>query len=160
MVSSRVCRESSSQSNVTLHKLLSLSGMSMSELRDEWRKVFDCDPPAFNRNNLEARLAYRIQELAYGGLSDATRERLGDLGDRLDGGNPRKRRVRVDKRPVAGTQLIRDWRGEEHVVTVRLEGFEWRGQIYKSLTSVARAITGTKWNGWIFFGLTRGSPRK
>ncbi len=155
-----VCRESLLQSNATLHKLLSLSGMSMTELRAEWRKVFDCDPPAFNRNNLEARLAYRIQELPYGGLSDSTRERLSDLGDRLDGGSPQKRRTRVDKRPVAGTQLIRDWQGEEYVVTVRLDRFEWRGQTYKSLSSVARAITGTNWNGWIFFGLTRGGQRK
>ena len=150
------CSASQSKANATLAKLATIGEMSMDELRAEWRKVFDCEPPAFNRNNLEARLAYRIQELTYGGLSDVTRERLQDLGDRLDGGNRQKSRKRVAQRPVAGTQLIRDWQGEEHIVTVNLEGFEWRGQTYKSLSSVARAITGTRWNGWVFFGLKRG----
>ena len=52
-----------------------------------------------------------------------------------------------------GTRLIREWQGVEHVVTVTADGFEWKGRPYKSLSAIARAITGTRWNGWVFFGL-------
>ena len=55
--------------------------------------------------------------------------------------------------PIAGTRLIREWQGVEHVVTVTADGFEWQGRPYKSLSAIARAITGTRWNGWVFFGL-------
>jgi hypothetical protein len=55
--------------------------------------------------------------------------------------------------PIAGTRLIREWQGVEHVVTVTADGFDWQGRPYKSLSAIARAITGTRWNGWVFFGL-------
>ena len=63
------------------------------------------------------------------------------------------RRIRADQKPIAGTRLIREWQGVEHAVTVRDDGYEYRGAPYKSLSSIARAITGTRWNGWVFFGL-------
>jgi hypothetical protein len=64
-----------------------------------------------------------------------------------------KRRSSLQNRPIAGTRLIREWRGAEHNVTVRQEDFEYRGLPYKSLSAIARAITGTRWNGLVFFGL-------
>ena len=63
------------------------------------------------------------------------------------------RRVRADSRPLAGTRLVREHGGVEHVVTVLTDGFEWEGRPYRSLSAIARAITGTRWNGWTFFGL-------
>jgi hypothetical protein len=63
-------------------------------------------------------------------------------------------------RPIAGTKLIREWEGVEHCVTVRPDDFEYLGRPYKSLSSVAREITGTKWNGWVFFGLKTSPVRK
>jgi hypothetical protein len=68
------------------------------------------------------------------------------------------RRARGDDRPVAGTLLIREYQGVEHVVSVLTDGFAWQGRPYQSLSAIARAITGTRWNGWAFFGLrsTRG----
>ena len=63
------------------------------------------------------------------------------------------RRVRQDDRPIAGTRLIREYQGVEHTVTVLHDGFEWEGRPYRSLSAIARAITGTRWNGWMFFGL-------
>ncbi len=66
------------------------------------------------------------------------------------------RRVRADNRPLAGTRLLREWRGVEHAVTVLPDGFEWEGRPYRSLSAIARAITGTRWNGWAFFGLKSG----
>jgi hypothetical protein len=122
-------------------------------LKQQWRELFGKEPPPYNRRFLESRLAYRIQELAYGGLKPEMVERLVTLGEQLDGGNVQVRRTRVDDRPIAGTRLIREWQGIEHCVTVLQEGFDYAGRPYKSLSAVARAITGTRWNGWVFFGL-------
>ncbi len=140
-------------SNEILARVASLRTLTVQELRQEWRKLMESDPPLYNRRFLESRLAYRIQELAYGGLKPATIERLEVLGERLDGGNITLRRIRADDKPIAGTRLIREWQGAEHTVTVLREGYEWQGRPYKSLSAVARAITGTRWNGWVFFGL-------
>ena len=63
------------------------------------------------------------------------------------------RKKRVDDRPIAGTRLIREWQGVEQTVTVLSDGYEWQGRPYKSLSAAARAITGTRWNGLVFFGL-------
>ena len=100
---------------------------------------------------------YRIQELAYGGLRPETRKRLEALGERLDGGNAVLRRIRADNRPLLGTQIIREYEGVQHVVTVRADDFEYEGRPYQSLSAIARHITGTRWNGWVFFGLKSGA---
>jgi hypothetical protein len=75
------------------------------------------------------------------------------LGEQLDGGNITLRRIRSDAKPIAGTRLVREYRGVEHTVTVLADGYEWQGRPYQSLSAVARAITGTRWNGLTFFGL-------
>jgi hypothetical protein len=128
-------------------------------LKTRWRELFATEPPPYNRRFLESRLAYRIQELAYGGLKPETVKRLLALGEQLDGGNIVVRRTRVDDRPIAGTRLIREWQGVEHCVTVLADGYEYQGRPYKSLSAVARAITGTRWNGWVFFGLKSQGSR-
>ena len=122
-------------------------------LKKQWRELFDTEPPPFNRRYLESRLAYRIQELAYGGLKPETIRKLERLGEQLDGGDIGTRRIRADVRPIAGTRLIREFQGVEHITIVTADGFEWQGRPYKSLSAIARAITGTRWNGWVFFGL-------
>ena len=137
----------------TLARLAALKTTPTLELKKQWRDLFQSEPPVFNRRYLESRLAYRIQELAYGGLKPETIKRLEALGDRLDGGNVVTRRIRSDLKPIAGTRLIREFQGVEHVVTVLLDGFEYQGRPYQSLSAIARAITGTRWNGWVFFGL-------
>jgi hypothetical protein len=134
-------------------RLAALKSTPTKDLKDQWRELFDSEPPPFNRRYLESRLAYRIQELAYGGLKPETIRRLERLGEELDGGDRKKSRIRADFHPIAGTRLIREWQGVEHVVTVTVDGFEWQGRPYKSLSAIARAITGTRWNGWVFFGL-------
>ena len=92
--------------------------------------------------------------MTYGGLKPETIRRLERLGEELDGGDRRKRGIRADRdRPITGTRLLREWHGVEHIVTVTADGFEWQGRPYKSLSAIARAITGTRWNGWVFFGL-------
>jgi hypothetical protein len=125
------------------------------DLRAMWRDLFDSEPPRYNRRFLESGLAYRIQELQYGGLKPATIARLEALGEQLDGGKIEVRRRRGDDRPIAGTRLIREGKGVEHTVTVLDDGYEYQGRLYKSLSAIARAIAGTRWNGWVFFGVRR-----
>jgi hypothetical protein len=135
-------------------RLAALKTTPTPDLKAQWRELFATEPPPFNRRYLESRLAYRIQELAYGGLKPETIKRLEALGEQLDGGDLAKRRMRLDRdRPIAGTRLIREWQGVEYVATVTQGGFEWQGRPYQSLSAIARAITGTRWNGWVFFGL-------
>ena len=135
-------------------RLAALKATPTPALKQLWRELFDSEPPPFNRRYLESRLAYRIQELAYGGLKPETIRRLERLGEDLDGGDKRKRGMRLDRdRPITGTRLLREWQGVEQIVTVTADGFEWQGRPYKSLSAIARAITGTRWNGWVFFGL-------
>ena len=136
-------------------KLASLKDTSTADLRTLWGKLFETEPPRQNRRFLESRLAYRIQELEYGGLKPATIERLEALGKELSGGKVALRRIRTDQHPISGTRLIREYQGVEHCVTVLDNGFEYQGRPYKSLSAIARAITGTRWNGWVFFGLIK-----
>jgi hypothetical protein len=143
--------------NQVLSRLAALRTASAAELRDQWGALFGREPPPFNRPYLQSRLAYRIQELAYGGLRPETRARLEALGEQLDGGNVVLRRIRADSRPLPGTRLLREWQGVQHAVTVRADDFEFEGRPYRSLSAIARHITGTRWNGWTFFGL-KGRP--
>jgi hypothetical protein len=140
-------------------RLAALKTMTTLELKAQWRDLFDSEPSLFNRRYLESRLAYRIQELAYGGLKPETVRRLERLGEELDGGDRKKSRIRADHMPITGTRLLREWQGVEHLVTVTTDGFEWQGRPYKSLSAIARAITGTRWNGWVFFGLKNRRAR-
>lgn len=139
--------------NSVLAQLAALDSLPTPDLKRRWRELFDSEPPPYNRRFLERRLAYRIQELAYGGLKLATLERLEALAEDLDGADPAKRRRAAHDRPISGTRLIREWQGVEHCVTVLDDGFEYQGRPYKSLSAIARIITGTRWNGWVFFGL-------
>src|SRR5215213_6301476 len=139
--------------DTVLARVAALKTTPTPDLKSHWRDLFGKEPPPYNRRFLESRLAYRIQELAYGGLKLETVKRLQALGEQLAGGNIVVRRTRVDDRPIAGTRLIREWQGVEHCATVLADGYEYEGRPYKSLSAVARAITGTRWNGWLFFGL-------
>jgi hypothetical protein len=139
-----------------LARLAALKTTPTPKLKEQWRQLFEGEPPAFNRRYLESRLAYRIQELAYGGLKPETVRRLEKLGEELDGGRVDVRKRPANDRPISGTRLIREYQGVEHCVTVRDDDFEYQGRPYKSLSAIARAITGTQWNGVVFFGLKSG----
>jgi hypothetical protein len=135
-------------------RLAALPTMATPDLKALWHELNSKPAPAFNRHYLISRLAYRIQELAYGGLKPATRAKLDALADGLD---PKQARKRVPARLIAGTRLCRGWQGVEYTVTVLHDGgFDWQGRRYASLSAVARAITGTRWNGPLFFGLRGG----
>jgi hypothetical protein len=142
-----------------LARLAALKTTPTLDLKQQWRDSFETEPPPYKRKFLESRLAYRIQELAYGGLKPETVARLEALGEELFGNNGKPKKVRDDThRPISGTRLLREWNGVEHCVTVRDDDFEYMGRPYKSLSAVARAIAGTRWNGPLFFGLRRSAP--
>ena len=143
--------------NSVLARVAALKTAAIADLKATWRDLFGKEPPPFNRRYLESRLAYRIQELAYGGLKPETVERLEALADDLDDDRSKMRRHGTNSRPIAGTQLVREWQGIEHRVTVTDSGFLHEGKPYKSLSAIARAITGTRWNGWV--SATRISAR-
>ncbi len=136
-----------------LARLAALKAMSVNELKTEWQAMFDAPAPNNSRTFLESRLAYRIQELTYGGPDKQTRRLLDLLADEVEGTLTRKAQIADPRNPVVGTKLIREWDGTAHTVTVLKDGFDWGGQRYKSLSAVACAITGTRWNGYRFFGL-------
>jgi hypothetical protein len=139
-------------SKSVLAQIGALKSMDAKALKVCWRELFDTEPPPYNRRFLESRLAYRIQELAYGGLKPETVERLAALARQVGGKAAGRARV-AQERPIAGTRLLREWQGVEHSVIVRDDGFEYQGRPYKSLSAIARQIAGSRWNGWVFFGL-------
>jgi len=136
-----------------LSRLAGLKAMSVKELKVEWEKLLGTSAPNNSRAFLELRIAYRIQELTYGGPDRETSRMLNLLADEVEGHARRKHQINDPRNPVAGTKLLREWDGIEHTVTVLKDGFDWQGHKFKSLSAVARAITGTRWNGYRFFGL-------
>ncbi len=136
-----------------LSQVAELPTLPTPKLKAMWRELTGTEPPPYNRTFLVKRLAYRIQELAFGGLSVQAERRLDDLVDELDG--KKKPKAKDMTAPIVGTKLIREWQGVLQEVTALADGFEWQGRRYQSLSAVARAITGTRWNGPLFFGLRK-----
>ena len=167
-----------------LKQLADLETMSTEDLRKQWDKLHEPQlasesetknadnkpagqrrqprPPRFNRQFLIKRLAYRIQELAFGELEERTRRRmdriLDDEGYDDLGVKSRPQKTKPGDTLLPGTLLAREWQGERHEVIVgENRSFEYRGMSYRSLSAVARAITGTRWNGPKFFGCREAS---
>ncbi|MDO3578260.1 DUF2924 domain-containing protein [Ralstonia pseudosolanacearum] len=139
-------------------RIAELSRAPMPELWKLWDRYFNYRPAKPNRDFVESRIAYKLQEEAFGGLSPATRERLERIG--ASHSKIQKRAASREFHFVPGTVLLREWGEREHKVTVTAEGgFEYEGKTFKSLTAVARHITGTHWSGPLFFGLTKGGAR-
>ena len=134
-----------------------LQRMSMNELRKKWNDLFGTDPGRLGRSYLIRRLAYRIQEIICGGLSRETKQKLNQLANNSDG-QKRKTKREITNLQV-GTRLLRDWRGERYEVVVDRDGFTYNGKTYRSLSAVARAITGTHRGGRRFFGLEPAEKR-
>ena len=134
-------------------RVAELPHISMDALWLLWDRYFDTRPSHHHRTWLETRLAYRIQEIAYGSLKPAMRKLLEDIGER--GALPASMRRDAD-RLLPGSVLSRSFDDAEHHVYVHGKGnFEYRGKRYASLTAIAIAITGTKRSGPAFFGLKK-----
>jgi len=145
--------ENKATDGAVLAQLAALQRMSVNELKMKWQELFATGAPNNSRSFLESRIAGRIQEFTYGGLSRDTRRALDLLADEVEGKAGRKKMADDGRNPSPGTKLIREWDGAEHTVTVLGDGYTWEGRKYRSLSAVAKAITGTNWNGFRFFGL-------
>ena len=143
-----------------LAELAELPKLPYAALKDRWRSLYGTEPPRYSRAYMIRRLAYRVQELAYGGLSDWAKAELERIADEDERTRRTKRRKRNQNLPVAGTRLIREWHGQRHEVTVTYDGgLDYRGKRYKTLTAVAKVITGAHWSGPCFFGLQQKASR-
>ncbi len=155
-----------------IRRIHRLQQMTVGDLRLEWLELYGEPTRSRNRDYLWRRLAWRVQELAHGGLSDTAKVRIDELAPdsfarartplngngaaSADGRRDHQPRDRRDPRlPSPGTVLTRQYKGQQIRVTALDDGFEWDGRRYGSLSAVARAVTGQKWNGWLFFGLTK-----
>jgi hypothetical protein len=133
--------------------LKALPEMNRTALCKQWQEHFRKPAPDGVRKELLVRvLAYGIQEQAYGGLSAQSRRRLDEVAAAMSTGDPKAVVSNmVSARP--GTQLIRSWRGKTHTVRIEESGYQYDGRRYRSLSEIARHITGTQWSGPLFFGL-------
>ncbi len=139
-------------------KLEALPNMKRFELEQEWRSVFGDDaPPAFGNDLLARAIAYRLQEKVYGGLSAADHRQIEAAARQLGSGGSV---AHLFPKLRTGTQLARDWGGRTHHVSVMDGGFEYRERRYRSLTAIAREITGAAWSGPRFFGLKQAGTNK
>jgi hypothetical protein len=131
--------------------LTRLPTCNRAELNAEWLRLYRTKPPArLGRNLLMAAIAYRLQEQVLGGLQPELRRQLrATAGRPRHGGEPALAAPRLK----LGTKLLRDWQGHTHEVVVGENGFLWQQAQYRSLSQIARAITGTRWSGPVFFGL-------
>lgn len=151
-------RSSDQTSDAIASEVAALALLTHQELRLAWRQYYKAYPPKFvNRNVIELGVAWKIQERAFGGLGAATKRQLDALADELEAKSDITRPKRLELRP--GARLVRDWHGETHEILVTENGFEWRGRSWRSLSLIAKEITGTQWSGPRFFGLA-GSMKK
>jgi hypothetical protein len=137
-------------------RLSILPTLSLGDLRLEWRRLFRADAPRLSRDTVMRAIAYRLQEIAHGGQSKATQRRLAALTGEfeMDGriASPAGPKIKP------GCRLVREWHGRTHTVCVTDDGFEFQGKTYRSLSKIAREITGAQWSGPRFFGLAKRSP--
>ena len=152
-----------------------LKKMTVGQLRDRYVEVFGEETRAHNKDYLWKRIAWRMQVLAEGDISEAARERARTLVCDADlrttapkdfweePSPPDSTRtvtgpldIKSDQRlPISGTELVRQYKGREIVVTVLDDGFHYDGQHYRSLSAIAKKVTGSHWNGFGFFGLKK-----
>ncbi len=150
-------------------KIAELRQMSPAQLRDKYLEVFGEPSRSGNKDFLFKRVAWRIQSLAEGGLSERAKKRAAELARDADIRMTLPKPPKVtdgaqvslkpapplgpQRLPIPGTVLTRQYRGQIIEVTVLPKGFDWDGKVYRSLTAVAEAVTGSHWNGYLFFGI-------
>jgi Protein of unknown function (DUF2924) len=145
---------SPSTSTLLRTRLDRLQDLDGAALREEWRRLCRSEPPRISRDLLMRAVAYRLQELEFGGLPKWARQ---NLAGATPNARPSNRTEGISKpaelRLKPGARLVREWRGRTHTVMALDDGFEFEGRLYRSLTQIAREITGAHWSGPRFFGL-------
>ncbi len=133
-------------------ELARLSQLTIFELRGEWLRLHRTNlPMRLSRDLLSRGVTYKLQERSLGGLSKSTARKLEQAGAEPPGNGATKPAPPMALKP--GTRLVREWHGVTHTVLVHADRVEWRGQRYRSLSVIAREITGVRWSGPRFFGL-------
>ena len=137
-----------------------LRSLSRQRLLDLWQELYGVAPPSgIRREVMIPFLAYRIQENAEGGLSAAVRAQIKSVARNLE--NSRNSPSRSTRSRIkTGTRVLRRWGREMHEVSVTETGYEYRGHSYRSLSEIARLITGTRWSGPAFFELKNSPPKR
>jgi len=139
-----------------------LKNVTLSTIQERYKELFNAaEAPCANKPYLIKKIAYRLQETAYGGLSDEAKVRIAELIEKYDPINDKTLKPdrpivagSKDKRiPLPGTVIIKDYKGSLYQIKVLEKGFEFAGKIYKSLSAIAEEITGADWNGYLFFSL-------
>ena len=131
-------------------ELLELQDMKLAQLKQKWLALYGTEAPNFGIQFLRRRLAYRIQELAYGGVTEPTLKKIREVNV------PPTRSYRKKLNLRAGTIICRIWHRKRYDVTVLQNGFEWEGKLYPTLSAIAKKISGTNRNGLEFFGIQKG----
>jgi hypothetical protein len=154
-----------------LNEVEGLRRLTVGGLREKYREVFGEETRSNHKDFLFRRIAWRLQANAEGGLSERARSRALEIANDADlrirapkdvGGAARNRTAvgtvgggRDSRLPAPGTLLTRDFKGRTYIVKVLTDTFEYEGRTYRSLSAIAGEITGTRWNGFLFFGLNR-----
>jgi hypothetical protein len=155
--SSPIGQAASRRNAVSKEALSRLPTLDIGELRQQWRSLYKTQAsPNLSRELLVRAVAHRMQELALGGLRPEPRRRLLRIAQQFKETGKAAIRARPELKP--GTRLMREWRGRSYDVLVHDDGFSWQGMRYRSLSAVARKITGTAWSGPLFFGLKPNRP--
>lgn len=149
--------------NPFLNEILALNGKPIKELRAKYQKLFgEGKSIPGNKKFLIKRIAYKLQEFKYGGLSQEAKEKVGTLIKKFDPINNKTatpapksgHKPTKDRRlPIPGTVITKVYKGKKLEVKVLENGFEYKGTVYRSLSGIAKDITGNGWNGFLFFGL-------
>ena len=135
-------------------QIAGLENLSLTELRKRWTRLFGVSVPSgLSQDMLIRGLAYKIQEKAHGGLSQAMKRKLNTIAKQLEEGSGKGFIPGPTLKP--GAKLIREWQARAYTVTVLEDGFEYNGKRYGSLSMIAREITGARWSGPRFFGLRK-----
>ena len=141
------------QKDASREALSRLPKLDIRELREEWRFLYKADAsPHLSRELLIRAVAYRMQEVALGGLRPEPQRQLRQIAQELKEGGQARIRFRPQLKPGTN-RLMREWQGRTYEVMVLDDGFSWQGTQHRSLSAIARKITGTAWSGPLFFGL-------
>ncbi|MDR0942235.1 MAG: DUF2924 domain-containing protein [Holosporales bacterium] len=129
---------------------MELQNKKTGELKALWNKMFEHPPAISSREYMISKLAYRIQELIYGGVDEVTQKKIQEAAKKIK--SP-KDSINQKFHPMVGSKIIKEYKGKSIEILVVDNGFSYAGEIYKSLSSIATKITGAKWNGLKFFGV-------
>lgn len=137
-----------------IKQVMQLQDMNIRELTKTWHTLFDHEPDVASQRYMIEKLAYRIQELAYGGLDTETDGKIKSCAKEIT----KKNAAPVSKKshkfcPMIGTKIVKEYKGKTHEVMVVNDGFSYDGMVFRSLSAIATKIAGTKWNGLKFFGV-------